>query len=82
MAEYIQIPKNLSLDVLRNEFGAAAVSYYLSRIDERRLQGRTYLNPLKTVYIWATQDRQTCQGYYSSYKGFSRRRKNRNFGHS
>ena len=79
---YIEIPKNLCLETLRREFGYAAVDFYLARIEERRALGHKYFNPLKTVYIWATQDRRTCQGFYSTYAGRARRKKQRNFGRS
>ena len=76
----IDIPKNLSLEMLRCELGIPAVSFYQNRIAEREAEGRIYYNPLKTIYIWATQDRRTNQGFYSSYNGYARRRKNKNFG--
>ena len=76
----VDIPENLSLEILRREFGIQAVSYYQNRISERKAEGRVYHNPLKTIYIWATQDRRTNQGFYSSYTGYARRRKNKNFG--
>lgn len=79
---YIEVPKGLCLETLRREFGYAAVDYYLGRIEERRELGHTYLNPLKTIYIWATKDRRTCQGFYSTYTGRARRKKARNFGRS
>ena len=78
----IDIPEHLSLEMLRCEFGIQAVSFYQNRISERKAEGRIYCNPLKTIYIWATQDRRTNQGFYSSYKGYASRRKNKNFGRS
>lgn len=80
--DYIKIPKGLCLDMLREEFGYPAVDWYLSRIEERRELGHKYFNPLKTVYIWATQDRETGQGFYSTYTGRVRRKKLRNHGRS
>lgn len=80
--ERIDIPKNLSLEMLNREFGTHAVTFYRNRIEERQSAGRIYYNPLKTIYIWATQDRRTNQGYYSSYRGYAVRRKRRNFGRS
>ncbi len=82
MKKYIEVPKNLTTDMLISEFGRPAVEFYQSRIEERRREGRTYYNPLKTIYLWATEDRRTNQGFYTSYRGYSRRRKNRNFGRS
>lgn len=80
--DYIKIPNGLSLDMLRKEFGYPAVDWYLARIEERRELGHKYFNPLKTVYIWATQDRKTGQGFYSTYAGRGRRKKLRNHGRS
>ena len=80
--DYIEIPKGLCLDMLCKEFGYSAVDFYLARIEERRTLGHKYFNPLKTVYIWATQDRKTGQGFYSTYTGRARRRKLRNYGRS
>lgn len=59
MNNYIEVPKNLTLDMLIEEFGSAAVEFYKDRIEARRRDGRTYYNPLKTIYLWATKDRQT-----------------------
>lgn len=80
--DYIKIPKGLCLDMLREEFGYHAVDWYLNRIKERRELGHKYFNPLKTVYIWATQDRKTGQGFYSTYTGRARRKKLQNHGRS
>ena len=82
MGSYIDVPKNLTIEVLEAEFGKPAVAFYLARIEERRAQGKKYLNPLKTIYLWATEDRRTNQGYYTTYRGYARHRKNRNFGRS
>lgn len=82
MDNYIEVPKGLTRSMLEEEFGYQAVEFYMARIEERRRQGRVYYNPLKTIYIWASQDRRTNQGYYTSYRGYSRRRKNRNYGRS
>lgn len=82
MSTYVRVPKDLTRSMLENEFGIQAVAFYLERIDERRRDGRIYRNPLKTVYLWAMQDKRTNQGYYTSYCGYSRRRKNRNYGRS
>ena len=79
--DYIAVPQNLNQELLRQEFGAAAVAFYLSRIEERRQLGHTYLNPLKTVYIWACRDRQTFQGFYSTFAGRTRH-KSKNYGGS
>lgn len=76
----IAVPDNLSVALLRQEFGVYAVSYYESRLDERKADGRIYYNPLKTIYLWAMQDRATNQGYWSSYCGYARRHKNKNYG--
>lgn len=79
---YINIPKELTLDMLRKEFGCDAVKHYLDRLAERGQMGKIYLNPLKTIYIWATNDRRTNQGFYSSWRGFNNGRKNKNYGRS
>lgn len=82
MAEYIKVPENLDRDMLERRFGHAAVAFYLGRIEQRKQEGKIYLNPLKTVYIWATEDKRTNQGFYSSYRGYSRGRKHKNYGGS
>lgn len=80
--KYIKVPENLDRDILVREFWLDAVAFYERRIAERTIQGKTYFNPLKTIYIWATQDRRTHQGYYTSFCGYSRGRKHRNYGGS
>lgn len=82
MREFVKVPKNLDRAMLEQKFGHAAVTFYLERIEQRKREGKTYLNPLKTVYIWATEDKRTNQGFYSSYRGYSRGRKHKNFGGS
>lgn len=82
IVEYIDVPKRLDRNMLVDEFGLDAVAFYERRIAERTIQGKTYFNPLKTIYIWATQDRRTHQGYYTSFCGYSRGRKHRNYGGS
>ena len=79
---YIDVPEYLDRSVLINEFGLDAVSYYERRIQERTIQGKTYYHPLKTIYIWATQDRKTHQGYYTSFRGYRSGRKHKNYGSS
>ena len=75
---YVEIPRGLNLQMLRDKFGYDAVEFYTNRIKQRELEGKTYYNPLKTVYIWATEDRAKGQGFYSSYRGYSRGHKNKN----
>lgn len=76
MREYIQVPKNLTISMLEKEFGAAAVDFYQVRIKERMESGRVYHNPMKTIWLWATEDRRTNQGFWTTYRGHTRRRKN------
>lgn len=78
----IKVPQDLNLTMLREEFGYDVVSFYMDRIRQREMEGKTYYNPLKTIFLWATADRKTNQGYYSSYRGYLRGRKNRNYGGS
>lgn len=79
--EYIEIPSGLNEKTIIGEYGAAAFRFYLNRIREREFQGKTYLNPLKTIYIWAYQDRKTHQGYWSTWTGMTRK-KHKNHGGS
>lgn len=79
---YINVPKSLNRNMLVKEFGLDAVVFYERRIAERQLQGKTYYNPLKTIYLWATEDRKTHQGFYSEFRGYSRGRKHKNYGGS
>lgn len=82
MAEYVEIPRGLTRPILERQFGYAAVAFYLDRLAQRELDGRIYNNPLKTVYIWATEDKRTNQGFWSSYRGYSCGRKHKNYGGS
>lgn len=80
--EYIKIPKNLDRDILVKEFGNEAVTFYEARIAQRRIEGKIYYNSLKTIYLWATQDRRTNQGYYTTYRGYAKGRRHKNYGGS
>lgn len=82
MADFLKIPKNLDRPMLERKFGYAAVAFYLERISQREAEGKIYYNPLKTIFIWATEDKRTNQGFYSSYRGYARGRKSKNFGAS
>ena len=79
---FVKVPKDLDRLSLEREFGTAAVEFYFSRIAQREREGKVYYNPLKTIYLWATADRNTNQGYYTSFRGFSNGRKRRNYGGS
>lgn len=70
------------MEMLQDEFGVTATEWYLDRIDERIFCGKVYHNPLKTAYIWATNDRKFNRGFYSTYNGYARRRKSKNHGRS
>jgi len=80
--EYIEIPKNLSEKLLIEKFGKDAVDFYERRLKERERDGNFYPKKLKTIYIWATQDKRTNQGFYSTYCGFANGRKRKNYGRS
>lgn len=62
---YVEIPENLTERTVILEFGADAYRFYQNRIEERKRNGKIYYNPLKTIYIWAVQDRKYHQGYWS-----------------
>lgn len=79
---YVEIPKILTQDSVIQEFGVDAYRFYKNRIEERKRDGRIYHNPLKTIYIWATQDREYRQGYWSTWIGYNRGRKCKNHGRS
>lgn len=79
---YVEIPQILTEDSVIQEFGVDAYRFYKNRIEERKRDGRIYHNPLKTIYIWATQDREYRQGYWSTWVGYSRGRKCKNHGRS
>lgn len=80
--EYIEVPENLSLEALIAKFGKDAVNFYQKRLEERERSGKFYPKKLKTIYIWAVQDKKTNQGFYSTWCGFSNGRKRKNFGGS
>ncbi len=82
MDSYIEVPKGLTRGMMEEEFGIDAVAFYMDRIEERRKEGRIYYNPLKTIYLWAMEDRRTNQGFYTTSRGYARRRKNKNHGRS
>lgn len=82
MGEYIDVPKNLDRHALESLFGYEAVTFYLNRIAQRQREGMVYHNPYKTVFLWATKDKKTNQGFYSSYRGYSKGRKHKNYGGS
>ena len=82
MDNYIDVPKGLTRSMLEDKFGRQAVEFYMARIADRQREGRKYYNPLKTIYLWATRDRRTCQGYYTSYRGYAGGRKYKNYGGS
>lgn len=75
MKEYVKVPSNLTVTMLQKEFGIAAVDFYQARIKERAAMGRVYRNPLKTIYLWAHEDRRTNQGFWTTYRGHTCRRK-------
>ncbi len=75
MKEYVKVPSNLTVTTLQEEFGIAAVDFYQTRIKERTAMGRVYRNPLKTIYLWAHEDRRTNQGFWTTYHGHTCRRK-------
>lgn len=79
---YIEIPNHIDRAVLDAEFGKTSAQFYVDRIKERERQGHYYPNPIKTAYIWAAKDRQTKQGYYSTWNGFKSGRKKKNHGKS
>ena len=64
-SEYIKVPNNLSRELLIKEFGISAVEWYESYLADRISLGKTYLNPQKTIYLWATRDRETGGGWFS-----------------
>ena len=75
MRKNIDVPRNLTVFVLQKEFGIPAVDFYLARIRERMDGGKVYYNPLKTIWLWATEDRRTNQGFWTTYRGHTCRRK-------
>lgn len=81
MAEYVCVPQNLTEKILITEYGTDAVRFYKSRLEERKRHGKIYPNPLKTIYIWAAQDKKTNQGFYTTWNGFAKR-KHKNHGGS
>lgn len=81
MTQYIDIPRNLDRKQLVSEFGMFAVNFYEERLKQRVHEGRVYLNPIKTIYLWAWRDRNSNQGFYTTFKGLTRKRKT-NYGGS
>ena len=75
MKEYLKIPSPLTIETLKKEFGIAAVDFSLARINERITMGKIYRNPLKTIWLWATEDRRTNQGFWTTYRRHTCRRK-------
>lgn len=79
---YVEIPRDLTENFVIQEFGADAYRFYRNRIEERKRDGKIYLNPLKTIYIWAAQDKKAHQGYWSTWTGYNGGRKIKNHGRS
>lgn len=80
---YVTIPSPLTKNVFVQELGAEAYCFYEQRIRERMAFGKTYLNPLKTMYIWAVEDKASRQGYYSTLHIRAKNsRKRKNYGRS
>ena len=80
---FVKIPSYLSREILIEEFGINAVVHYERRLKERELyNGNIYLNPLKTIYIWATRDRKTNSGFYSTVPVGCSNRRHKNYGGS
>ena len=67
---YVKIPEKLTENDMVAEYGMDALRFYKNRIAERIQEGRTYYNPLKTINIWAAQDRKTHHGYWATYRGY------------
>ena len=84
MSDFVDVPKNLDRLFLIQEFGYNAVRHYEKRLDERvRYDGKLYLNPVKTIYLWAFKDRAANRGFYTTLQstGYNRR-KLKNHGYS
>lgn len=79
---FVKIPSNLDRSMVEREFGIDAVAFYSARIAQREREGKIYYNPLKTIYLWATADRLTNQGYWTSFRRVATGRKHRNYGGS
>lgn len=80
---YVDVPNNLTEGLFIEEFGLKAYYFYLDRIRQREDFGRVYLNPLKTMYIWAKKDKATNQGFYTSlYVRNKNSRRMKNYGGS
>ena len=56
---YVEIPENLTERTVILEFGADAYRFYQNRIEERKRNGKIYCNPMKTIYIWAAQEKKS-----------------------
>lgn len=67
MTGTIKVPENCDRAECIKRFGRNAVAFYEARLRERMERGFTYLNPYKTIYLFASEDRRTCQGFYSTY---------------
>lgn len=79
---YVKIPDKLTENDVAAEYGMDALRFHKNRIAERKQQGKIYHNPLKTIYIWAAQDRKTNQGYWSTWRGYRSGKKHKNHGRS
>ena len=80
---FVKIPEGLNRGALVEEFGNHAVTHYEKRLSEREeYDGKIYLNPFKTIYIWAMRDRETNSGYYTTVNLSFGNRKRKNYGGS
>lgn len=77
----VTIPEKLTRQKLIEEFGVQATKWYLDRIEYRRAQGKIYYYPLKTAYIWMTNDKKNKCGFWK-IEFFCKKNKQKNHGRS
>lgn len=63
----VEVPKKLTKQTLYDEFGMWATDYYIDRMKRRIEEGKIYLNPLKTVYLWMVEDKAKGGGYWRKH---------------
>ena len=79
--EYMQIPENLDIKYLVKRFGYDAYAHYQSRINDRmQYEGRIYRTPVKTMFLWMTEDKANCRGYYKPHSSEHNYKKKKNHG--
>jgi hypothetical protein len=69
----VELPENLTEEALIKTFGRDAFVFYENRLRERvEFSRKIYRNPLKTIFLWAREDKAANSGFFSTYRNRGR----------